>query len=93
MESRKLRALIMHNWRSIYWKLFNVLGRIVGVLFFAVGLTIGIYGFVSLRSSQIQPFEAWLMIVLSLIVAVLGFLLIIARPYRPENSKNESDNQ
>jgi len=81
----------MQNWRNIYWKLFNFLARIVGVLFLAVGLTICIYTVIALRNSQLQPFDAWVMIISTFVVAVLGLLLIIARPYKPKCSGKERD--
>ncbi len=84
----------MVKWKSIYWKLFNIAGRIVGSLFFIVGLTMDTYGLISLReaSPKIQSFEAWIMIVAAFVVAILGFLLMIARPYQPEDSKKEREN-
>ena len=63
--------------------LFNFLGRLVGVVFFIGGSFMGIYGLT--HSNQDNP---WFMILLAFIVAVLGLLLIFARPYKPNRNDN-----
>jgi cytochrome c biogenesis protein CcdA len=69
---------------SGYWTVFNALGRIVGILFFIGGLIICAYGLISLRNQQA---DAWLIIIVSLVVAVLGMLLAVAKPYRPKDNE------
>jgi divalent metal cation (Fe/Co/Zn/Cd) transporter len=81
----------MKDWRTIYWTIFNILGRIVGLLFFVGGFTIGIYGLISLRNHQMPTTDAWIMIISSCIVAIFGILLVIARSYWPENIKKTND--
>jgi hypothetical protein len=70
---------------SGYWKFFNALGRVVGFLFFIVGLIMGIYGLNLLKNQQA---DAWLIIVVSSVTAVLGILLLMAKPYQPKGSEN-----
>ena len=65
----------MSNWRKTYWQLFNILGRIVGVLFVLVGGISFIHGLTSAGA---------LIAVVGLVVAVLGILLVFAKPFRPD---------
>jgi peptidoglycan biosynthesis protein MviN/MurJ (putative lipid II flippase) len=60
--------------QSLHWKIFNVLGRIVGVGFVIGGLILAIYGLVS---------HDWLGVLMPSIMAILGILLIKAKPYKP----------
>jgi hypothetical protein len=75
----------------MYWTFFNILGRIVGTIFLVGGIIMDVLGFVSLRNHQGQPFDTWIGISLCSIMAILGFLMIIARPYRPEGSEKENN--
>jgi|HubBroStandDraft_3_1064219.scaffolds.fasta_scaffold1832651_1 divalent metal cation (Fe/Co/Zn/Cd) transporter len=85
----------MQTWRYIYWKIFNVLGRIVGFLFFIVGIMICIYGSISLRDTnpKIQPSDAWIMIISAIFVAISGLLLMIARPFWPKDLKRQENSK
>ena len=64
----------MTNWRTTYWNVFNAAGRLVGASFTVVGLIIGGYGV-----SQ----SDWLIAASGSIVAVLGVVLLVGKPYRP----------
>lgn len=66
----------MSNFKTIYWKIFNALGRVVGVGF----ILVGVIGFIS---GLVQ--RDGLIAVPALIVAVLGVLLLFARPYSPDS--------
>ena len=63
--------------------LFNFLARVVGVVFFIGGSTMGIYGLTHYNDQN-----PWFMIVLAFTVAIFGLLLIIARPYNPNKDKD-----
>lgn len=63
----------MQNWRTTYWNLFNTLGRVVGVCFALVGLGFAVSGIMQ---------RDWLVLGIGSVVAVLGVLLVVARPYR-----------
>jgi hypothetical protein len=65
----------MSDWRKIYWQSFNVAGRLVGACFVLVGAIFVIYGMTSGGAMFAVP---------GLVVAVLGVLLVCARPYRPD---------
>jgi hypothetical protein len=81
----------MENWQPTHPRLFNILGRIVGIVFLIGGLIISICGLASFSNPQVNSLDAWLMFLLPLLVAFLGFLLIKARPYRSESSaKNDN---
>jgi hypothetical protein len=73
----------MKDDNSDFWTIFNVLGRIIGVGFIVVGLTISIYG-----ATQ----HDWISAGSCLVVVVLGVLLIKAKPSRPSSGdSNPSD--
>ncbi len=55
--------------------LFNFLGRFVGGWFVFGGVVFVIYGFASGGAEFVVP---------GLVVGVLGVLLILAKPYRPD---------
>ena len=82
----------MKNWRSAYWKFFNASGRIIGLIFFVGGLVGSICSFRSRQNLQVSQFESWIMIVGFAVAALLGILILAARPYQPkdDNSKNSS---
>jgi membrane-bound ClpP family serine protease len=65
----------MSDWRRTYWQSFNIVGRIVGVLFALVGAIFIIYGLSGGGAVFAIP---------GLVVAVLGVLLFFAKPYRPD---------
>jgi uncharacterized membrane protein YhhN len=79
--ARPQDALNMSDWKKTYWKLFNLAGRFVGVCFFLGGVVFIIYG-VSAGGA--------LFVIPGLVVAVLGVLLFIARPYRPQSSDSSA---
>lgn len=65
----------MQDWKSIYWKRLNVLSKFVGALFIFVSAIVGMYG-ITMFSNATQTSDAWMTIILSLVVASFGFLLI-----------------
>jgi hypothetical protein len=65
----------MSDWRSYYWRGFNVAGRFVGACFTIVG---GIGFYYAFSKGDV------LTMVVTAVVAVLGVLLICAKPYRPD---------
>ena len=68
----------MADTKTTYWKYFNALGRVVGVGFVLVGAVILIYGAVQ---------RDWLIAVPGFVIAVLGILLMLARPYRSDTKE------
>jgi 1,4-dihydroxy-2-naphthoate octaprenyltransferase len=65
----------MADTRTGHWKIFNALGKFIGVCFIFGGVVVLIFG-----AAQ----RDWLIGVPGLVVAVLGILLTLARPYRPD---------
>jgi hypothetical protein len=65
----------MPDWRNTYWQGFNFVGKIVGELFILFGTVFIIYGVTSNGAA---------FVITGLIVAVLGILLVCARPSRPD---------
>jgi hypothetical protein len=61
----------MSDFKTTRWTIFNTLGRLVGAGFVLVGVIIFIFGLV--RSDGLIAVPA-------LVVAVLGVLLLCARP-------------
>jgi len=62
----------MSNLKTIYWKIFNAVGRMVGAGFILVGAIVLISNVTNV-----------LVIVTASIVIALGVLLLCAKPYRP----------
>jgi hypothetical protein len=62
----------MSNLKTIYWKTFNVVGRVVGVGFILVGAIV----LISNATDVIA-------VVAALITITFGVLLLFAKPYRP----------
>jgi hypothetical protein len=58
-----------------FWKIFNALGRFVGLGFLVVGSILALWGLEQ---------REWLIAVPGIVVAILGCLLLVARPYRPD---------
>ena len=81
----------MKNWRSAYWKFFNASGRIIGLIFFVGGLVEGACGLILLQNHRIPNTDAWIMVIFSFIVAILGILVVIARPHKPEGTEKISE--
>jgi len=76
----------MSQWRTGYWKSFNCVGRAIGFGFLVVGTIIGFWG-ITLVISNNQAYdkiERWLIALVPLGVAVLGWLVVKAKPYRPD---------
>jgi len=65
----------MMDTKTGYWRMFNALGKFIGVCFVLGGGVVMLFG-----ASQ----RDWLIGVSGFIVAVLGVLLTLARPYRPD---------
>jgi hypothetical protein len=63
--------------RTSMLNLFNFLGKVVGIIFF-VGCSLG--GIYQLRHPD--PAVPWFMIPLLFILAILGLLMVFARPYQ-----------
>ena len=76
--------LNMSDWQKTYLKLFNLAGRFVGVCFFLGGVVFIIYGVAAGGALFVIP---------GLVVAVLGVLLFIARPYRPQSSDSSASDK
>jgi hypothetical protein len=74
----------MSDWRKTYWQGFNIAGRLVGTGFVIVG---GICFLYAISQGDV------LAMVMTAVVAVLGILLIFAKPYRPDLSKSASSEQ
>jgi hypothetical protein len=85
------------EFERLFWKIFNVLGRVIGVGFILVGIIISSWalGFVLDPKATIPvngmptndgPTKA-LVFILPLIVSIVGVLLLFARPYRPDDQK------
>ena len=70
----------MKNWQSSYLKFFNALGRVVGYIFVVGGLFIALCGVLLLCQRKSDSFTQVVGIVIGLIVALLGFLMIKAKP-------------
>jgi cytochrome c biogenesis protein CcdA len=70
---------------SNYWKFFNALGRVVGLLFLMVGLIMLIYGLTLLKNQQT---DAWLIIIVSSVTAVLGIFVMVAKPYQSKDTES-----
>jgi hypothetical protein len=63
----------MADSQKTYWSFFNLAGRFIGVCFGLIGLVFVIYGAASGGAVYLVP---------GLVVAVLGALLLMAKPYR-----------
>jgi hypothetical protein len=64
----------MSDRRTTHWRFFNFAGRLVGAWFVFGGVIFIIYGF---ASGGVE------FVITGLVVGVLGVLLILAKPYRP----------
>ena len=75
----------MKTTNLFFWKIFNTLGRIVVFLFLVVGgvIAIAAVGF------QLPLRDRLTMILFSCLVALLGVLLLIARPYQPKGRDSQ----
>ena len=65
----------MSDSKKGHWSVFNFLGRLVGAWFIFGGIIFIIYGFASGGAEFVIP---------GLVIGVLGVLLILAKPYRPD---------
>lgn len=74
----------MKKWHQAYWNTFNTLGRVIGALFLLVGLIMLTYGFTLIGHPQAQSQNAWLIMLVALLIAVCGLLSMLARPYKPK---------
>jgi len=70
----------VQNWKTTYWTLFNMLGRVVGICFAVVGGGFCLHG-----AAQ----RDWIIAAVGAVVAGLGILLAIARPSRPPGSSEQ----
>jgi hypothetical protein len=66
----------MSDFKTTYWKIFNTLGRVIGVGFVLVGLIIFTFGLAQGDALIAVP---------ALIIGVFGVLLICARPSSPDS--------
>ena len=71
----------MADWRTYYWRFFNIAGRFVGTWFVVVG---GILLYYAISHRDV------LAIVLVSVCVVLGVLMLIAKPYRPDLRESDS---
>jgi hypothetical protein len=67
----------MSDWKKGHLQVFNFLGRIVGAIFTLGGGVFIIYGVAG---------GGALFVISGLVVAVLGVVLICARPYSPDSN-------
>lgn len=65
----------MADTRTGFWKILNALGKFVGVCFILGGVVVLLFG-----AAQ----RDWLIGAPGFVVAALGVLLTLARPYRPD---------
>jgi uncharacterized membrane protein len=77
----------MKSWQTTYWKYFNLVGRFVGYVFMIAGIIIALCGLIPPRDLHTDPSNRWLGSIAGLIIAVLGFLTIKAKPYDPRKPK------
>ena len=75
----------MRNWRHHHGKLINLGGRVVGIAFIGIGLIVGIYGLSSFLNKKTWSLGTWIMILIPFGVVFLGLLLLMAKPYRPND--------
>jgi len=76
----------MSKLLASYWKIFNILARIVGGGFILNGSVISIWGFALVigKSKDYSSTDKWLIACVPLLVVLFGILLLRAQPYRPD---------
>lgn len=84
---------------SVFWRIFNIAGKVVGSGFLVVGLIVGSYSLPSLLSwdstinvngtPSAELSHKLVAVFLPYIVAVFGWFLIRAKPYYPERDKSD----
>lgn len=75
----------MKNWQSSNWKLFNILGRVVGAIFIAGGVIIALGSQIDVHGGTKDSFAKWVGATSGIVMAILGFLMVKARPSKPPN--------
>jgi hypothetical protein len=73
----------MKNRQSSYWKFLHAVVRVGGCIWMAGGVIIALCSLITLRGSKRDPFTKWGGVSAGLVVAILGFLLLKARPSNP----------
>jgi hypothetical protein len=79
---------------SAFWMLFNLLCRIGGVGFVIYGFVFSVWGLVlvlNAKSTMLvngiptrDPLDNYAMLIMGIVVALLGFLFLVSRRYRPD---------
>lgn len=82
----------MKKNQSFHAQRINALGRIIGIIFLIGGFVIGICGIAAFSDAKTESSDAWIVVIMSFIVAVLGVFLLKAKPYPPRDSKNNDHN-
>jgi hypothetical protein len=77
----------MTNWGTTYWRGYNVLVRVLGLLALLSGATFVVWGGVrllQLGSLHTETAPAWVLLAVGLLAATLGVALLRAPSYRPD---------
>jgi hypothetical protein len=76
---------------AVHWRAFNISCRLVGVAFLLAGLMFSISALLATATDPVpspvtvaQSHSPVVAVIVGLIVAVLGGLLLIVRPFRPD---------
>jgi hypothetical protein len=80
---------IMQNGNLIYWKVLNILFRVIGVVFIFNGTAVSIYGINSLSDPKVGRLDAWSTTLCPLLVVALGVVLVVAPPFRSKLSSDK----
>lgn len=73
----------MKDWQSSYLKLFNALGRVVGYVFMIGGIFFSLCYCILFYGRKVDSLTASVSIGAGLIFAILGLLLVKAKPSNP----------
>jgi heme/copper-type cytochrome/quinol oxidase subunit 2 len=73
-----------------YWGFVNAVGKVIGCGFVLVGTILAMWGIKTIiGTSRYDSTEITIVILSAIVVIVLGVLLLMARPYRPNEEKNK----
>lgn len=91
----------MSNYRVFYWKIFNWLARVTGILFLLGGVAICLWFLPTLfdpsASINVNGFPSYeygdklISVVSAIVVAVFGWLMIRAPKYFPKHVKKQME--
>jgi hypothetical protein len=82
---------------AYYWKIFNIIARVVGLLFCILGSLASIWGIVLIfypkaSKSTLPVDESWykaLITIVPLIFVLFGYLMLKMKPYFPKHIKTK----